>query len=163
MIIDFLRCVYILKKKVVNICYGYNKKYASDNIIESTIDDTAIELAWEVTVPQNTIMFEQLTREWQGDVLRNYKVWYSGERYVRPTPTDVISYIETPIVKPWVWIGGDDICKGSMVDPFLIYGNTIRLELLQHLDPSVKHWSYIDSETFITTVFPADGIIIKAR
>jgi hypothetical protein len=77
-------------------------------------------------------------------------------RFVPPTPPP-----------PWFFIGCYDSAKSLQdktyeMDDYVYPGNTITLELLQHLFPGSQRWVYIHPQTFEETEFPSEGIVIES-
>ena len=67
---------------------------------------------------------------------------------------------------PWFFIGCYDSAKSLQdktceMDDYVYPGNTITLDLLQHLFPGTQRWVYIHPQTFEETDFPSEGIVIK--
>ena len=121
----------------------------------------ATPLKWYTRVPEESILLEHLENDESGVHVLKYKVWYSGEIYSRSSDEEYMRMLNTPAKSPWVWIGGNNIDATQMLSHYLLAGNTIKLELLQKLEPSVTSWTYVDYETLDSVNFPSNGILIE--
>jgi hypothetical protein len=48
------------------------------------------------------------------------------------------------------------------LEPYVVPGNKITLDLLYHIDSSITEWRYLDPATFEHVQFPEEGITINA-
>ena len=77
-----------------------------------------------------------------------------------------ILQMNLPPPPPWFFIGCYDSAKSLEdktyeMDEYIYPGNTITLQLLQHLFPGTQRWVYIHPQTFDETEFPSEGIAIE--
>jgi len=116
---------------------------------------------WKTVVPLFTIIADKIRSVSLDHDTVKYRVTYSGQYYETLTQSDMIQLSFTDVQTPWLWIGEGDQDMTEFVKPYILSGNTIRLELLEYINPSIKKWKYLDPLTLNEVDFPAAGITIK--
>jgi hypothetical protein len=123
------------------------------------------ELDWIVKVPEGVIITEQYSLVSLDKSIVKYKVWNSNQYYARPLESEIKNNLTLCSKKPWYWIGGSDkngnhLNATELLDPYILAGNRITLQLLQLLNSKICVWRILD-ETFNEIDFPTNGIIIE--
>lgn len=159
------RRIFMFKQWIMTMLYSDKKQYYSENIVKQ-LQFPITEVEWKATVPDNVILLEQLTMEYFGDKTFKYKIWYSGQSYKKMSYDEIIMYFEERPKIPWLWIGGSNGVaiqdRSRELEPYILAGNLITLQLLSEIDKSISSWSYLCPETFEKLDFPVNGIIIKS-
>ena len=167
MILEGLKYIMNLRKWIMSALFTDEIHFSSKTFVKHS-PGTEHAIIWKTIVPENTMIIEQLQKTCLDDVTLKYRVWYTDQEYESPTIEDVILMMETPITKPWIWIGGkslDGDLKNATdeLNKYLVNGNVIKQDLLDHIDNTILTWSYMNPETLELTDFPIDGIVIKSN
>lgn len=117
------------------------------------------KLFWKTIVPEKHIICERLILSSPTDDKTKYKIWYEGEMS-ELTYEESLNIFNSKPKRPWIWIGDTKHNMLQTLDEYLVIGNKITLELLQIINPEIKEWKYICSQTLDMLNFPSDGIII---
>jgi hypothetical protein len=124
------------------------------------------KINWEATVPDGVVFIEKIEAVSLDERNVKYKVWNSGDRVRSMSLEDQMNVLNSRSSYPWLWIGGVSYYKSqdktSAVDPYLVPGNKITLDLLNSIDGTISNWHYVDPVTFKEIEFPEDGITINA-
>jgi hypothetical protein len=115
-------------------------------------------LQWTVTVPEDTILCETVSRTYLGETITKTKIWNSEDVYVRDS--ERYERLDEKPRCPWIWIGTGETDYTKEVSQYVVHGNLITLELLQEVFREID-WSYICAESFDKKDFPVDGIQIE--
>jgi hypothetical protein len=115
-------------------------------------------LQWTVTVPEDTILCETVSRTYLGETITKTKVWHHEDVFVRDF--DRYERLDEKPKCPWIWIGSGETDYTKEVSQYVVHGNLITLELLQEVFREID-WSYICAESFDRKDFPVDGIQIE--
>jgi hypothetical protein len=88
----------------------------------------------------------------------------------QPVTVDEIPQVFLHTIElPWLWVGGVDELNEThsltdVLEPYVLPGNCIRVELLDTLSPvQIKQWKYLDPATLEEADFPAHGIVIVSH
>ena len=150
-----LCCLLRLGRMIARYMYTNEIRYSS-NLKRL---GTGVEpLQWTVTVPEDTILCETVSRTYIGETVSKTKVWHADDVFVRDT--DRFERLDEKPKCPWIWIGSGETDYTKQVSQYVVHGNLITLELLQEVFHEID-WSYICAESFDKKDFPVDGIQIE--
>jgi hypothetical protein len=151
-----------MKRRILSLFYSKEPTIYAETKVYSTV-----EPKWEIIVPEDTIIAEEVTSVSLDDRIVRYKIWNAGERHIRLTKQECISILNAEVMTPWLWIGGETV-MGDIIDmtekieEYMVPGNKITLQLLDVLNSSICKWYYMSPKTLKEVDFPTDGIVINA-
>ena len=109
----------------------------------------------DVTVIESVSLDRRITR---------FKMWDAEPKTL--SDDDMKDVIENRPEPPWLWVGAsyftDTIDMTSELEPYIVEGNKITLDLLGDKFPCYSYWRYLDAETLEEVEFPSEGITIHA-
>ena len=150
-----LCCILRLGRMISNYMYGDEMRYSG----KLKRLGTGLEpLQWTVTIPEDTILCETVSRTYLGETISKTKIWNSEDIYIREF--DRYERLDEKPKCPWIWIGSGETDYTKEVSQYVVHGNLITLELLQEVFREID-WSYICAESFDRKDFPVDGIQIE--
>ena len=154
------RTYHTLKRKVLSLIYSKEPEIYSETVVIGKV-------IWEATVPSNTFIKEIISSISLDSSITKIRVWSGGDRYKKLTKQDCQLILNQRVKTPWLWIGGltymDAIKDCTLnVEPYMVVGNKITLDLLYDIDSSVTEWRYVNPATFENIQFPEEGITINA-
>jgi hypothetical protein len=155
------RAYHTTRRKILSFIYPKESEIYSETVVLGK------PVTWEAAVLNGTIIKECISSVSLDYSVTKLRVWTGGQHYKKPTKDECESIIKQKAKTPWLWIGGptfmEDMKDCSLaLEPYLVSGNKITLELLYHIDSSVTAWQYIDPATFGHVQFPDEGITINA-
>ena len=115
-------------------------------------------------IPQDIVAMTEIKSVSITDTVVKYKIWKDKVEYL--SVKELEDVLNEDVVDPWLWIGASTLFKvedmTSAIQPFVVSGNTITLEMLEKFYPCHYNWKYLDTVTFKEVDFPMDGITIDA-
>ena len=127
---------------------------------------TSAKIDWETVVPRAVVFTEKIQSVSIDDRKVRYKVWNEGDRVTPMSTEEQIRLFYLRAKYPWLWIGGNYLHSSqdrtALLEPYLLPGNKITLNLLNSLDSTITDWHYLDPATFKEVEFPSEGITIDA-
>lgn len=116
------------------------------------------------TIPENITAVTEIKSVSLTDQTVKYKIWENEVEYLDKEELEQI--MKEDVIDPWLWIGASTLFKDedmtSTIQPFVVVGNKITLEMLEKFYPCHYKWKYLDTVTFKEVDFPVDGITIDA-
>uniref|UniRef100_A0A6C0F2E8 Uncharacterized protein n=1 Tax=viral metagenome TaxID=1070528 RepID=A0A6C0F2E8_9ZZZZ len=138
-----------IKKKILSLCYS-KEPFVS-------VKEHAIYLDGSLTIVHT------ITSVSIDETIKKCKIEYP-ESYSYSKPL-VYGILLEHTQAPWLWIGASAFWKNcdmtSSLEPYIVTGNRITIELLGKLFPLHSNWKYLDPVTLKEVEFPKDGITIQ--
>jgi hypothetical protein len=155
------RAYYSIKRKILSFIYSKEPEIYSETIVIGK------PVSWQADVPNGTMIKEHIISISLDSSITKFRVWCGGERYTKLLKNECESILFKKEKAPWLWIGGLTTMEDTKdctlaLEPYIVSGNKITLDLLYHIDSSITEWRYLDSATFDHVQFPDEGITINA-
>lgn len=152
-----LRYIFRVKRSILSLFYSKDPVYKSERIL---VGNSSFEL--DSIIPPNCSILEHITATSLDKTEHKYKVWNSGDKYSKPNLEDLM---KDKARTPWLWIGGYSnevqIDMTPVLQEYVLPDNRITFHLLEQINPDIKDWYYMETETYKEIVFPSEGVTIK--
>lgn len=150
-------CLTRFFRSIVNLLYTEQTHYSCKL---KRLGSKMEPLKWTVTIPENTILCETVSKLYLGEITSKTKVWYSDEVFIRESEEERFDRLDQKPECPWIWIGCGETDYSKELSQYVVHGNLITKELLAELFEETE-WSYICSKTLDKKDFPLHGIEIS--
>jgi len=149
-------------RRILSLFYSKEPQFYSQVEVHNPNN---VKINWHAFVPPGVMVIEKMESVSLDDRTTRYKVWNEGDHAAQLPTDDCIRLFHSRAKHPWLWIGGNSFYKSQdrtqTVEPYLVPGNRITLDLLKKIDGTINTWRYLDM-TFNELDFPKEGITINA-